>query len=136
MTKRARELGIQIGTGSPGSLNAIPDVAGVRVGHRTIVRGDDGDPHAIRTGVTAIFPTAADPWRELVYAGTHILNGYGELIGVNQLNEWGVLMSPVVLTSPSRSGRRMTPRCDGSPHAILRRPRRSCRSCPSVTTRP
>ena len=69
----------------PGPLNAITDVAGVRVGHRTIVRGDDGDPHAIRTGVTAIFPHEGHPWGERVYAGVHILNGYGELIGVNQI---------------------------------------------------
>jgi D-aminopeptidase len=100
---RAHDLGIRIGTGRSGPLNAITDVAGVRVGHRTIVR-DDG-PHAVRTGVTAIFPHANDPWDEWVYAGTHILNGYGELIGVNQLKEWGVLMSPVVLTSSQQIGK-------------------------------
>ena len=100
---RAHDLGIRIGTGHPGPLNALTDVAGVRVGHRTIVR-DDG-PHAIRTGVTAIFPHEGDPWNEWVYAGTHILNGYGELIGVNQLREWGVLMSPVVLTSSQQIGK-------------------------------
>ena len=100
---RAHDLGIRIGTGRCGPLNALTDVAGVRVGHRTIVR-DDG-PHAIRTGVTAIFPHVGDPWNEWVYAGTHILNGYGELIGVNQLREWGVLMSPIVLTSSQQIGK-------------------------------
>jgi D-aminopeptidase len=96
---RARDLGIRIGTGEPGPLNAITDVAGVRVGHRTIVRGDDGAKDAVRTGVTTIFPHDADPWSAPVYAGTHILNGYGELIGVNTIREWGILESPIVLTS-------------------------------------
>lgn len=105
MTPRARELGISIGRGTPGPLNAITDVAGVRVGHRTVVRGADGDPHAVRTGVTAIFPHEGQPWREWVYAGVNILNGYGELIGVNQLREWGVLMSPIVLTSSLQIGK-------------------------------
>ncbi|MEO8423983.1 MAG: P1 family peptidase [Actinomycetota bacterium] len=102
---RARELGIQIGRMEPGVLNAITDVTGVRVGHRTLVRGSDGDPHAIRTGVTTFFPHEGDPWREAVYAGTHILNGYGELIGINQITEWGVLMSPIVLTSSLAIGK-------------------------------
>jgi D-aminopeptidase len=105
MTARARDLGITIGTGRPGPLNAITDVPGVRVGHRTIVRGDDGDPHAVRTGVTAIFPHEGYPWREWVYAGADILNGYGELVGINQVREWGVLMSPIVLTSSLQIGK-------------------------------
>src|SRR5438067_3118371 len=105
MSDRARDLGIRIGRGSPGPLNAITDVSGVRVGHRSIVRGDDGDHHAIRTGVTAVFPHEGFPWSEHVYAATHILNGYGELIGINQITEWGVLMSPVVLTSSLAIGK-------------------------------
>ena len=105
MTPRARDLGISIGSGTPGPLNAITDVPGVRVGHRTVVRGGDGDPHAVRTGVTAMFPHEGHPWREWVYAGVDILNGYGELIGVNQLREWGVLMSPIVLTSSLQIGK-------------------------------
>ena len=102
---RPRELGVRIGRLPAGPLNAITDVDGVRVGHRTVVRGDDGDPHAIRTGVTAIFPHGGDPWDEPVYVGTHILNGYGELIGINQLREWGILQSPVVLTSSQQIGK-------------------------------
>jgi D-aminopeptidase len=102
---RARGSGIGIGRMAPGALNGISDVAGVRVGHTTIVRGDDGDPHAIRTGVTAVFPHEGEPWIEPVYAGTHILNGYGELIGINQVNEWGVLMSPILLTSSLAIGK-------------------------------
>jgi D-aminopeptidase len=105
MTSRARDLGIAIGDGVPGPANAITDVAGVRVGHRTIVRGDDGAADAVRTGVTAIFPHEGQPWREWVYAGVDILNGYGELIGINQVREWGVLMSPVVLTSSLQIGK-------------------------------
>jgi len=97
--RRARDLGIRIGTGTPGPLNAITDVAGVRVGHHTVVRGPDGAPDAIRSGVTAIFPNEVDPWAAPVYAATHILNGYGELIGINTIAEWGILESPIVLTS-------------------------------------
>ena len=96
---RARDLGIRIGTGEPGPNDAITDVAGVRVGHRSIVRGDDGATDAVRTGVTTVFPGAGEPWAEPVYAATHILNGYGELIGINSIREWGILESPIVLTS-------------------------------------
>src|SRR6476659_11317735 len=88
-----------MGGGEPGSLNAITDVTGVRVGHRSVIRGDDGATDAIRTGVTTVFPRAAAPWAEPVYAATHILNGYGELIGINSIAEWGILESPIVLTS-------------------------------------
>jgi D-aminopeptidase len=105
MGERARDLGVRIGQLEPGPVNAITDVAGVRVGHRTIVRGDDGDPHAARTGVTAIFPHDGRPWDTPVYAATHILNGYGELIGINQITEWGILTSPVVLTSSLQIGK-------------------------------
>jgi D-aminopeptidase len=102
---RARDLGIQIGSGAVGPNNAITDVAGVRVGHRSVVRGEEGAPDAVRTGVTAIFPGPKDPWREPAYAATHILNGYGELIGINSIREWGILESPIVLTSSLLIGR-------------------------------
>jgi D-aminopeptidase len=98
-TARPRDLGVRIGSGAPGSLNAITDVSGVRVGHRTVTRGADGADDAVRTGVTAILPHEGEPWREPVYAATHILNGYGELIGVNTIREWGILESPILLTS-------------------------------------
>ena len=104
-TSRACELGVRIGRLEPGLGNAISDVAGVRVGHASVIREPDGSPNAVRTGVTAIFPHEADPWRERVYAGTHILNGYGEMIGINQIREWGLLMSPIVLTSSLAIGR-------------------------------
>src|SRR5438132_11286191 len=97
--RRARGLGITIGRGSPGPSNTITDVAGVRVGHRTVIAGDDGDPDAVRTGVTAIMPHEGFPWSGPVYAATHILNGYGELIGINSIRDWGILGSPIALTS-------------------------------------
>jgi D-aminopeptidase len=102
---RARDLGIRIGTGEPGPRNAITDVEGVRVGHRTIERGANGASDAVRTGVTAIFPGAAGPWDDPVYAATHILNGYGELIGINSIREWGILESPILLTSSLQIGK-------------------------------
>ncbi len=102
---RARELGVAIGELATGASNAITDVDGVRVGHVSVLEREDGDPHAIRTGVTAIFPHEAHPWDEPVYAGVHILNGYGETIGVNHLSEWGLLMTPIVLTSTAQIGK-------------------------------
>jgi len=97
---RCREYGIVIGRHEPGVLNAITDVAGVRVGHKTVVReGDERGAGAVRTGVTAVWPHAGPIWRERVFVGTSIVNGWGELIGINQLNEWGILHSPIVLTS-------------------------------------
>lgn len=104
--RRARDLGIRIGGLPTGRLNAITDVAGVRVGHKTIVRDPSPDGRgAVRTGVTAVFPHEGLPWLERVYAGTHVLNGYGEMIGTNQVNEWGLLHSPIVLTSSLAIGK-------------------------------
>src|SRR5204862_1462050 len=97
--RRARDLRVIIGRGVSGLSNTLTDVAGVRVGDRTVIAGDDGDPNAVRTGVTAIMPHEGFPWTEPVYAATHILNGYGELIGINAIREWGILESPIVLTS-------------------------------------
>ena len=103
---RARDFGVVIGAMRPGLRNAIADVEGVRVGHATLVRDPNPDGRgAVRTGVTAVFPHDGLPWTERVYAGTHVLNGYGELIGINQISEWGLLHSPVVLTSSLAIGR-------------------------------
>jgi D-aminopeptidase len=96
---RAREAGIRLGHLPTGPTNAITDVAGVRVGHATLSRDPDAQGRAMRTGVTAIWPHAGLPWREPVYAGTSVLNGWGEMIGITALNEWGILESPIVLTS-------------------------------------
>src|SRR4029079_2912180 len=79
---------------------------GVRVGHATVTRDPNPDGRgAVRTGVTAIFPHEGLPWIERIYAGTHILNGFGELIGINQVNEWGLLHSPIVMTSSLAIGK-------------------------------
>src|SRR5262245_66689907 len=103
---RARGLGVVIGAYSPGPLNAITDVEGVRVGHATVVRDPAPDGvGAVRTGVTAVFPHEGLPWIERVYAGTHVLNGFGELIGINQIAEWGLLHSPYGMTRSLANGR-------------------------------
>jgi D-aminopeptidase len=89
---RARELGIAF-AGRPGPCNAITDVPGVLVGHRTVRH----DPH-VRTGVTAIVPRGAGP-RAPLPAGLFTGNGHGKLVGATQLAELGLLESPVVLTA-------------------------------------
>ncbi len=97
---RARDFGVSVGRLPTGRSNSIRDVAGVRVGHKTVVRDPSPDGRdAVRTGVTAVFPHEGLPWVERVYAGLHVLNGYGEMIGSNQITEWGLLHSPIVLTS-------------------------------------
>lgn len=91
---RPRDLGVEFGVMSPGPLNAITDVAGVRVGQVTLVRGDD-----VRTGVTAILPHGEDSYRNKVPAAIFIGNGYGKLAGYSQVKELGNLETPIVLTN-------------------------------------
>jgi D-aminopeptidase len=91
---RARDLGIQPGLGAPGPLNAITDVAGVRVGHTTVVSGD-----AVRTGITAILPHAGNLFREKVPGAVSVGNAFGKLAGSTQVQELGTLESPIVLTN-------------------------------------
>lgn len=98
-TTRLRDLGVAIGTLPVGAANSLTDVAGVRVGHRTLVREDD-----VRTGVTAIWPHDGNPMSERVYAGIHLLNGYGEMTSRSVIDEWGLLCSPIVLTGTSGVG--------------------------------
>jgi D-aminopeptidase len=90
---RARDIGIVVGSIPTGPLNAITDVAGVRVGHTTIARGD-----SINTGVTAILPHDGNPFQEKVPAAIVVGNGFGKLAGSTQVNELGELESPIVLT--------------------------------------
>ena len=90
---RARDIGLVVGSLPPGPLNAITDVAGVRVGHTTVTRGD-----SINTGVTAILPHGGNPFREKVPAAIVVGNGFGKLAGSTQVNELGELESPIVLT--------------------------------------
>ena len=104
---RARELGIAIGNGTPGRLNAITDVPGVAVGHSTIVEGDGPlivGRGPIRTGVTVVVPHDGDPWMEPVYAGCHTLNGNGELTGLEWIREAGLLAGPVAITNTHSVG--------------------------------
>lgn len=96
---RARDLGIAIGSGRPGTWNAITDVTGVRVGHETIVEGD-----VVRTGVTVVFPHEGDPAADPVFAGCHRLNGNGELTGLEWVRESGFLTTPIGLTNTHSVG--------------------------------
>ena len=104
---RARDLGIAVGTLPTGPLNAITDVAGVRVGHATIIEGDGPlvvGEGPIRTGVTVILPHDGDPGREPVFAGSHTLNGNGEMTGLEWLRESGMLTTPIGLTNTHSVG--------------------------------
>lgn len=96
---RARELGLVVGELPTGPHNAITDVGGVRVGHRTLMRGD-----AVRTGVTAIVPHAGNLFRERVYAGVSPFNGYGQLTSSMVIDEWGLIGSPIVITDTAGVG--------------------------------
>jgi D-aminopeptidase len=91
---RARDLGIAPGLGQPGAHNAITDVAGVRVGHLTVVSGD-----AVRTGVTAVLPHEGNLFRDQVPGAVFVGNAFGKLAGSTQVRELGTIESPIVLTS-------------------------------------
>ena len=90
---RAREVGVIVGIFSPGQYNAITDVAGVMVGQTTVTDGD-----SVNTGITAIVPHGGSTFRERVPAALYVLNGFGKLVGVNQLREHGELETPILLT--------------------------------------
>jgi D-aminopeptidase len=98
---RARDLGFPVGVLTPGPLNAITDVAGVRVGHATVWK-DEGV--TARTGVTAIWPHDGNPFRERVYAATSVFNGYGIMTSDIVLAEWGLMGAPVVLCDTANLG--------------------------------
>lgn len=90
---RARALGVAPGIFRPGAVNAITDVAGVRVGHTTLIVGD-----SVRTGVTAILPHEGNAFLERVPAAMYVGNGFGKLLGVTQVRELGELETPILLT--------------------------------------
>lgn len=92
--QRVRELGIETGILTPGEWNAITDVAGVKVGHLTIIEGDD-----IRTGVTAILPHHGNIFRERVPAAVFVGNGFGKALGFTQVRELGEIETPIALTN-------------------------------------
>ncbi|HVT40486.1 MAG TPA: P1 family peptidase [Gemmatimonadaceae bacterium] len=90
---RARELGVAPGVFRPGALNAITDVAGVRVGQVTINEGEN-----IRTGITAILPHGGNAYLERVPASVFVGNGFGKLAGSTQVAELGEIETPILLT--------------------------------------
>jgi len=91
---RAREIGLKVGILDVVPHNAITDVAGVRVGQTTLIRGDD-----VRTGVTAVLPHAGNLFREKVPGAVFVGNGFGKLMGSTQVNELGEVETPILLTS-------------------------------------
>jgi D-aminopeptidase len=91
---RAHEAGLVVGVLPAGRHNAITDVAGVHVGHTTLVRGDD-----VRTGVTAVLPHRGNVFREKVPGAVFAGNGYGKLMGSTQVSELGEIETPILLTS-------------------------------------
>ncbi len=91
---RIRDLGISPGILPTGPLNAITDIDGVRVGHRTLVRGD-----AVRTGVTAVLPHGGNLFAEKVPAAVHVANGFGKAAGFLQVRELGEIETPIILTN-------------------------------------
>lgn len=91
---RARDLGLQPGVFPPGPLNAITDVAGVKVGHVTLVEGD-----AVRTGVTVVVPHGGNLFQEKVAGAVFVGNAFGKLAGSTQVDELGTIETPIVLTN-------------------------------------
>ena len=91
---RARDLGVVVGILPTGKNNAITDVAGVRVGHVALIRGDN-----VRTGVTAILPHSGNLFQEKVPAAIFVGNGFGKLMGSTQVNELGEIETPILLTN-------------------------------------
>ena len=91
---RLREFGIKTGIFSPGPLNAITDVTGVKVGQVTLIEGD-----SIRTGVTAILPHEGNIFQQKVPGAIYVANGYGKLTGIAQVEELGNIETPIILTN-------------------------------------
>jgi D-aminopeptidase len=99
---RARELGLPLGRFRPGRWNALTDVEGVQVGHSTIIRGAGPLRRGrgpVRTGVTAILPNEHNIFEDRVVGGGFVLNGAGEVSGLTQLMEWGLVETPIFLTN-------------------------------------
>lgn len=91
---RARDLGIIVGTMPIGKLNSITDVAGVLVGHKTLIKDDN-----VRTGVTTILPHDGNIFQQKVPAAIYVFNGFGKLAGYTQVEELGNIESPIILTN-------------------------------------
>jgi D-aminopeptidase len=104
---RARDLGVNLGKGSPGSLNSITDVKGVRVGHTTLIAGEGKlipGSGPIRTGITAILAHEGNLYQSPVVGTTHVINGYGKAVGIAQLLELGRIDTPLMITSTLNVG--------------------------------
>jgi len=99
---RARQIGIAPGIHPPGPFNAITDVAGVRVGHATVIEGD-----RVRTGVTAILPHSGNLFQEKVAGAVFVGNAFGKLAGSTQVAELGTIETPIVLTNTLSVGATM-----------------------------
>jgi D-aminopeptidase len=95
---RLRELGIQVGAHPTGPLNAITDVPGVQVGHVTLHHNYENGS-TVRTGVTAILPHLGNLFHKKVVAASHVINGFGKTTGLVQLDELGLIESPILLTN-------------------------------------
>jgi L-aminopeptidase/D-esterase len=91
---RASDLRTESWHSAAGPLNAITDVAGVEVGHTTIIRGDN-----VRTGVTAVLPHSGNLYRDKVPGAIFVGNGFGKLTGSTQVDEMGEIETPIVLTN-------------------------------------
>lgn len=99
---RLRDLGVRIGRLEPGPYNAITDVEGVRVGHSTLISGHGPlvtGVGPVRTGVTAVLPNADNVFHKRVFGGAFVLNGAGEMSGLIQVLEWGLIETPILLTN-------------------------------------
>jgi len=94
LRSRPRQLGVPLGILPTGKLDAITDVAGVRVGHTSVQIGN-----SIRTGVTVVIPHPGNTYQEKVPAAVFVTNGFGKLTGISQVRELGTLETPIALTS-------------------------------------
>ncbi len=104
---RVRDLGLAVGELPTGPQNAITDVAGVRVGHTTLIAGEGPlRPGAgpVRTGVTVILPHGDDLFQEKVRAAVHTINGFGKVCGFEEVRELGVIEAPIALTNTLNVG--------------------------------
>jgi D-aminopeptidase len=98
---RVRDLGIIIGSYPTGEHNAITDVPGLWVGHKTLIYDQ---PRIARTGLTVILPRQGQIWHDNAFAAFHSFNGCGELTGMHWLAESGLLCYPIVLTNTHHVG--------------------------------
>jgi len=100
MSRLLEKHGIQVGRMTPGATNSITDVDGVMVGHTTLIEGEN-----VRTGATAIVPHSGNIFHEKVKAGALTINGFGKAVGLPQINEFGMIETPILLTNTLNVGK-------------------------------